>query len=184
VVERSRNVAVGDPIVPGTQVGAITTEKQLETILSHIAGARSAGASIALGGARMNRRGMYVEPTVVTGVKPDMAIAREEVFGPVLSVLTFKDLDQAVALANSTLYGLSASVWSRDFTTCLAAARRIKAGTIWVNTFLEGHAELPFGGYRESGIGRELGRFATEDYTETKTLHMHLGARTEWYAAN
>jgi betaine-aldehyde dehydrogenase len=184
VVERSRNVAVGDPLVPGTQVGAITTEKQLETILSHIAGARSAGASIALGGARMNRRGMYVEPTVVTGVKPDMAIAREEVFGPVLSVLTFKDLDQAVALANSTLYGLSASVWSRDFTTCLAAARRIKAGTIWVNTFLEGHAELPFGGYRESGIGRELGRFATEDYTETKTLHMHLGARTEWYAAN
>jgi betaine-aldehyde dehydrogenase len=99
----------------------------------------------------------------------------------VLAVLTFKTLDDAVALANSTLYGLSAAVWSRDFDTCLAAARGIKAGTVWINTFLEGHAELPFGGYRESGIGRELGRLATEDYTETKTLLMHLGARTDWY---
>jgi betaine-aldehyde dehydrogenase len=124
---------------------------------------------------------MFVEPTVVTGVTPGMAIAREEVFGPVLSVLTFKTLDEAIALANGTLYGLSAAVWSQDFSTCLTAARRIKAGTVWVNTFLEGHAELPFGGYRESGIGRELGRLATEDYTETKTLHMHLGPRTGWW---
>ena len=183
VVERSKRVKVGDPLVPGTQVGAITTDKQLKTILAHIDGARRAGATIALGGARMEARGMYVEPTVVTGVTPDMAIAREEVFGPVLSVLTFKTPDEAIALANSTLYGLSAAVWSQDFSTCLAAARRIRAGTIWVNTFLEGHAELPFGGYRESGIGRELGRFATEDYTETKTLHMHLGRRTDWYVS-
>src|SRR5258707_1040039 len=84
--------------------------------------------------------------SIVTGVTTEMAIAREEVFGPVLSVLTFKDLDEAIAIANSTLYGLSAAVWSRDFSTCLEAARRIRAGTIWVNTFLEGHAELPFGG--------------------------------------
>jgi len=184
VVERSRQVKVGDPLVPGTQVGAITTQKQFDTILSHIEGARRAGATIPLGGSRIARPGMYVEPTVVTGVTSDMAIAREEVFGPVLSVLSFDDLDEAVALANSTLYGLSAAVWSRDFSTCLQAARRIRAGTVWVNTFLEGHAELPFGGYRESGIGRELGRLATEDYTETKTLHMHLGARTDWYVSN
>ena len=183
VVERSKQVKVGDPLLPGTQVGAITTDKQLDTILSHIAGARQAGATIALGGSRIARPGMYIEPTVVTGVTPDMAIAREEVFGPVLSVLSFQDLDEAVALANSTLYGLSAAVWSRDINTCLLAARRIRAGTVWVNTFLEGHAELPFGGYRESGIGRELGRLATEDYTETKTLHMHLGARTDWYVS-
>ena len=183
VVERSKRVEVGDPLVAGTQVGAITTDKQLETILTHIDGARRAGATIALGGSRIDRPGMYVEPTIVTGVTAEMAIAREEVFGPVLSVLTFKDLDEAIAIANSTLYGLSAAVWSRDFSTCLEAARRIRAGTIWVNTFLEGHAELPFGGYRESGIGRELGRYATEDYTETKTLHMHLGARTDWYVS-
>jgi len=110
-----------------------------------------------------------------------MAIAKEEVFGPVLAMLTFDSLDAAVALANGTLYGLSAAVWSKDIGTCMTAARRIKAGTVWINTFLAGHAELPFGGFRESGIGRELGRFASEDYTETKTLHMHLGARTDWW---
>ncbi len=181
VVERSKHVRVGDPLVAGMQVGAITTEKQLHTILAHIDAAKAAGATVALGGAQIAGTGMYIEPTVVTGVKSDMAIAREEVFGPVLAMLTFKDLDEAVALANGTLYGLSAAVWSQDFTTCLTAARRIRAGTIWVNTFLEGHAELPFGGYQQSGIGRELGRFATEDYTETKTLQMHLGARTDWY---
>jgi acyl-CoA reductase-like NAD-dependent aldehyde dehydrogenase len=183
VVERSRLVKVGDPLTAGVQVGAITTEKQLETILSHIDGARQAGATVLLGGSRIASNGMYVEPTVVTGVTRDMAIANEEVFGPVLSVLSFKDLDDAIDLANSTLYGLSAAVWSQDFSTCMTAARRIKAGTVWVNTFLEGHAELPFGGYRESGIGRELGRLATEDYTETKTLHMHLGQRTDWYVS-
>jgi betaine-aldehyde dehydrogenase len=182
LTERSRFVRVGDPLVPGIQVGAITTEKQLAAILSHIEGARRAGARIVTGGTRRaSATGMFVEPTIVTGVSPDMAIAREEVFGPVLAVLTFRTLDEAIELANSTLYGLSAAVWSQDFATCLAAARRIKAGTVWINTFLEGHAELPFGGYRESGIGRELGRFATEDYTETKTLHMHLGPRTDWY---
>jgi betaine-aldehyde dehydrogenase len=181
VIEKSKKVIVADPLTDGAQVGAITTEKQLEAILSHIETAKAAGAIVELGGRQIANAGMYMEPTVVTGVSPTMAIAKEEVFGPVLAVLTFKDFDEAIGLANSTLYGLSAAVWSQDFTTCLRAARKIKAGTIWVNTFLEGHAELPFGGYRESGIGRELGRFATEDYTETKTLHMHLGARTDWY---
>lgn len=181
VIDKSKKVKVGDPLTDGVQVGAITTEKQLETILHHVEAAKAAGAKVELGGAQIATTGMYMEPTVVTGVLPNMAIAREEVFGPVLAVLTFKDFDEAIALANSTLYGLSAAVWSQDFTTCLAAARKIKAGTIWINTFLEGHAELPFGGYRESGIGRELGRFATEDYTETKTLHMHLGSRSDWY---
>jgi betaine-aldehyde dehydrogenase len=181
VIERSRQVRVGDPLDPSIQVGAITTDKQLSTILRHVAAARAAGADVALGGARIGSRGMFVEPTVVTSVTRDMAIAREEVFGPVLALLTFDSLDEALALANSTLYGLSAAVWSKDFSTCLTMARRIKAGTVWINTFLAGHAELPFGGYRESGIGRELGRFASEDYTETKTLHMHLGERTEWW---
>ncbi|MCW5284822.1 aldehyde dehydrogenase family protein [Verminephrobacter eiseniae] len=181
VIARSRQVRVGDPFDERTQVGAITTERQLHTILAHVEGARQAGATVALGGARLDRPGLYMEPTVLTGVTRDMAIARQEVFGPVLSMLRFGTLDEAVDLANSTLYGLSAAVWSQDINTCITAARRIEAGTVWVNTFLEGHAELPFGGYRESGIGRELGRFAAEDYTETKTVHLHLGARTDWY---
>jgi acyl-CoA reductase-like NAD-dependent aldehyde dehydrogenase len=181
VAEHCKLARVGDPLAPGVQVGAITTERQLETILSYIEGARRAGAKVVLGGSRIDRAGMFVEPTLVTGVTPEMAIAHEEVFGPVLAVLTFDTLDDAVKLANSTLYGLSAAVWSTDFNTCIGAARRIRAGTVWINTFLEGHAELPFGGYRESGIGRELGRLATEDYTETKTVHMHVGPRTDWY---
>ena len=184
VVERSKQVRMGDPLVDGNQVGAITTEKQLATILSHIEGAKAAGAKVILGGSRRGDRGMYVEPTVVTGVTRDMPIASEEVFGPVLAILTFEGVDEAIELANSTLYGLSASVWSSDFSTCMTASRRIKAGTVWINTFLEGHAELPFGGYRQSGIGRELGRHATEEYTETKTLHMHLGEREDWYLAS
>ena len=183
VVERSKQVRMGDPLVDGNQVGAITTEKQLATILSHIEGAKAAGAKVVLGGSRTGDRGMYVEPTVVTGVTRDMPIASEEVFGPVLAIITFEGVDEAIELANSTLYGLSASVWSSDFSTCMTASRRIKAGTVWINTFLEGHAELPFGGYRQSGIGRELGRHATEEYTETKTLHMHLGERKDWYLA-
>jgi acyl-CoA reductase-like NAD-dependent aldehyde dehydrogenase len=181
VVEQSKRVVVGDPLAPGVQVGAITTEKQLDTILSYIAGARDAGATVVLGGSRLATPGLYVEPTVITGVTPGMAIAKEEVFGPVLSILTFESTAEAIALANGTLYGLSAAVWSRDFDTCVTVARGIKAGTVWINTFLEGHAELPFGGYRESGIGRELGRCAAEDYTESKTLHMHLGPRSDWY---
>ncbi len=182
VVERSKLVKVGDPLEAGVQVGAITTTKQCETILEYVESARKEGATIALGGSRMDTDGgTYIEPTVVTGVTKDMEIAKEEVFGPVLAVLTFDDLDDAIDLANSTLFGLSAAVWSKDFSTCMTAARRIDAGTVWVNTFLEGNAELPFGGYRESGIGRELGRLATEDYTETKTLFMHLGERTNWY---
>lgn len=181
VAERARQVRVGDPLDQGVQVGAITTQRQLDAILTHIEAACQAGARVVLGGGRMARPGLYVEPTVLAGVTPDMAIAKQEVFGPVLAVLVFEDLDDAIDLANATLYGLSAAVWSRDFSTCLAAARRIKAGTVWVNTFLEGHAELPFGGYRQSGLGRELGRRAAEDYTQAKTLHMHLGARSHWY---
>lgn len=181
IVEKCRRVKVGDPLAEGVQVGAITTEKQYDAILGHIAAARRDGADIVLGGAALASAGRFIEPTVVAGVTRDMAIARVEVFGPVLAVLTFRDLDHAIALANDTLYGLSAAVWSRDVDTCIGAARRIRAGTVWVNTFLEGNAELPFGGYRESGIGRELGRFAAEDYTQTKTLHLRLGARTHWY---
>jgi acyl-CoA reductase-like NAD-dependent aldehyde dehydrogenase len=182
VTDRSRHVRVGDPLSAGVQVGAITTQRQMETILGYIDQARGDGAQVRLGGERMDRSGMYVAPTVLSHVTPEMAIAREEVFGPVLAVIPFDTLDEAVTLANSTPYGLSASVWSRDFDTCVQATRRIRAGTVWVNTFLEGHAELPFGGFHESGIGRELGRLAAEDYTETKTMHMHIGPRQSMWS--
>lgn len=124
---------------------------------------------------------MYFEPTILSNIKPSMSIAREEVFGPVLSILTFDTLEEAISIANQTSYGLSAAVWSKDIDTCLQAAKAINAGTIWVNNFLEGFPELPFGGFKASGIGRELGLSAVEDYTEQKTVQFHIGERTHWW---
>lgn len=182
VAELARKVKVGDPLDPTTQVGAIITPQHLEKIGAYVDGAAKAGASVALGGTALDLGlGQFMAPTILSGVKPDMAVAREEVFGPVLSVLTFETTDEAIRIANAIDYGLSAGVWSRDFDTCLTIGRKVRAGTVWMNTFMDGASELPFGGYRQSGLGRELGRHAVEDYTETKTLNMHMGARTGWW---
>ncbi|WP_411033568.1 aldehyde dehydrogenase family protein [Shinella sp. BYT-45] len=182
VAELAKKVKVGDPLDPATQVGAIITPQHLEKIGAYVDGAARAGASVALGGGTLDLGlGQFMAPTILSGVKPDMAVAREEVFGPVLSVLTFETTEEAVSIANAIDYGLSAGVWSRDFDTCLTIGRKVRAGTVWMNTFMDGASELPFGGYRQSGLGRELGRHAVEDYTETKTLNMHIGARTGWW---
>ncbi|UDF28155.1 UNVERIFIED_ORG: aldehyde dehydrogenase family protein [Roseateles sp. XES5] len=182
VAALARKVRVGDPLDPTTQVGAIITPQHLDKIGSYVDGAATAGASVALGGTALDLGlGQFMAPTILSGVTPDMAVAREEVFGPVLSVLTFETTDEAIRIANAIDYGLSAGVWSRDFDTCLTIGRKVRAGTVWMNTFMDGASELPFGGYRQSGLGRELGRHAVEDYTETKTLNMHMGARTGWW---
>jgi len=184
VVERSKDVPVGDPLDPATKVGAIITPAHLQKIEGYVEEAKTGGAEIRLGGGRpASAAGFFLEPTVLAGIGPDMRIAREEVFGPVLSTLAFEDEDEAVAIANSTEYGLSGSVWSRSFERCLSVGRRIRAGTVWTNTFMDGFPELPFGGYGQSGLGRELGRGAVEDYTETKTLHLHHGPRTAWWTS-
>jgi acyl-CoA reductase-like NAD-dependent aldehyde dehydrogenase len=125
--------------------------------------------------------GRFIQPTVFTGVAPAMSIAKEEIFGPVLSVIPFDTAEEALKIANSTMYGLSAGVWSRDIDTVFKMSRGIRAGTIWVNTFMDGYPELSFGGYKESGLGRELGRFAIDEFTELKTVQMHLGPRTNWW---
>lgn len=182
VIERARRVPVGEPLNSRTRVGAIINRNQMGVIKEYLEEALSAGAQVGLGGAPISGvEGLFMQPTVLTGVTRDMRVAREEIFGPVLSVLTFTTVEEAIAIANETLYGLSAAVWSRNIDTCLAAARGIKAGTIWVNTFLDGYPELPFGGYHQSGLGRELGRHAVEDYTETKTIQVHLGERSGWW---
>ena len=182
IAELARKVKVGDPLDPATQVGAIITPQHLEKIGAYVDGAAKDGASVALGGTPLDLGlGQFMAPTILSGVQPDMAVAREEVFGPVLSVLTFETTEEAIRIANAIDYGLSAGVWSRDFDTCLTIGRKVRAGTVWMNTFMDGASELPFGGYRQSGLGRELGRHAVEDYTETKTLNMHIGARTGWW---
>jgi acyl-CoA reductase-like NAD-dependent aldehyde dehydrogenase len=126
----------------------------------------------------------FYRPTVVTGVTPDMAIAREEVFGPVLTVLTFRTLDEAISLCNDADYGLSAGVWSENVHTCLTFAREVKAGTVWTNTWMDGFPEVAFGGVKQSGQGREIGRYGLEEFMEIKSVVMRIGrTRTNWVKA-
>ncbi|WP_448953634.1 aldehyde dehydrogenase family protein [Labrys neptuniae] len=181
-VKRSRQVVVGDPLDPATLVGALISPQHLAQVEGHVAAAKAEGAEIALGGGRLDSEaGQFMAATVVAGARASMAIARDEVFGPVATVMRFATANEAVAIANGVDYGLSASVWSRDFDTAVGVSRRLRAGTVWTNTFMDGAAELPFGGFRQSGIGRELGRNAAADYTEEKTMHLHCGPRTAWW---
>jgi acyl-CoA reductase-like NAD-dependent aldehyde dehydrogenase len=186
VVALSRRVPFGDPLDPKTQVGAIISPEHQAKIDGYVKQAVAAGATLALGGAALDLAGLdgqFYGPTVVTGVTPEMPIASEEVFGPVLSVLTFRDMEDAISLANSASYGLSAGVWSRDVHTCLSFSRRVQAGTVWTNTWMDGFAELPFGGVKQSGQGRELGRYGLEEFLEVKTVQMRIGdTRAPWVA--
>jgi betaine-aldehyde dehydrogenase len=184
IADQMQQVIVGDPLDPATQIGAIASDDQLRTIETLVDEGRAAGASVLTGGKRLQTdQGRFYQPTVFGAVLPDMKIAREEIFGPVLSVLTFNGVDDAINLANSTLYGLSAGIWTQDIDKALRAAKAIRAGTIWVNSWLEGFPELPFGGFGASGIGRELGRQAVEAFTETKTIQIHSGWQAPWSGA-
>ncbi|MGN9847353.1 aldehyde dehydrogenase family protein [Nonomuraea sp. H19] len=182
VVARARRVPVGDPLDPATKVGAIVSDEQLAVIERYVAEGRGDGAELLLGGGRLaTGTGRFYQPTVFAGVGPGMSIAGEEIFGPVLSVLTFHTLDEAVEIANSTMYGLSAGIWTSDLNAALTASQGLRAGTIWVNRWMDGYPELPFGGYKASGEGRELGRQAIGSFTQTKTIQLQVGARrTRW----
>ena len=163
-------------------MGAIVNVAQLNKIMSYIDAGQREGARLALGGKQIpSEHGSFVEPTVFAGVTPAMTIAREEIFGPVLSVVPFDTAEEAIAIANSTMYGLSAGLWTRSVDTAFQVSRGIHAGTIWINTFMDGYPELSFGGYNQSGLGRELGRVAIEEFTELKTIQVHLGKRTNWW---
>jgi betaine-aldehyde dehydrogenase len=182
VVELAKEVPVGDPLDEKTKIGAIISSEQFDKIVGCIDQGRLSGAHLELGGKSLPiLNGRFIEPTVFSEVQPEMPIAKEEIFGPVLSVLKFDTPDEAVRIANATMYGLSAGIWTRDIDTAFSVARGIRAGTVWVNTFMDGYPELPFGGYKESGQGRELGRFAIEEFTELKTIQVHLGPRTGWW---
>lgn len=184
VVALSRKVAFGNPLHPDTQVGAIVTADHQAKIDGCVRDAVKAGAQLCLGGAALDVPGLgpqFYQPTILRGVTPDMAIAREEVFGPVLAVLTFSDFNEAVALANDSTYGLSAGVWSENVHTCLDFCRKVQAGTIWTNTWMDGFPELAFGGMKESGQGREIGRYGFEEFLEVKSLVMRIGhSRAPW----
>lgn len=185
VVEMSKQVKFGDPMDESTQVGAIVTAEHNAKIHGYVAGAVADGAKVELGGAPLEVEGLgdqFYQPTVISGVTPDMAIARDEVFGPVLTVLTFKTLDEAIALTNDSDYGLSAGIWSENVHNCLEFARRADAGTVWTNTWMDGYPELAFGGMKQSGQGREIGRYGFDEFLEVKSMVMRVGrdSRSPW----
>ena len=182
VVELAGTARMGDPREETTQVGPITTRPQLAKVLDYIEVARGEGATAVLGGGRAERPecgdGWFVEPTVFTGVTSSMRIAQEEVFGPVLAVIPFSDEDEAVAIANDSRYGLGAGVWTTDLGRAFRMSERVAAGTVWVNTYRAVSFVAPFGGVKDSGIGRENGAAAIEEYLETKTVWINTGAPT------
>jgi betaine-aldehyde dehydrogenase len=184
VVALSTKVAFGDPLDPSTQVGAIVSAEHGAKIDAYIAAAHKTGARIVLGGKALQVPGLggqFYQPTIVTDVTPDMPIARDEVFGPVLTILTFRTPEQALALVNDADYGLSAGVWSENVHTCLAFARGAQVGTVWTNTWMDGFPEVPFGGVKQSGLGREIGRHGLDEFIEIKSLVMRIGCtRAPW----
>ncbi|MFV0490338.1 MAG: aldehyde dehydrogenase family protein [Pseudorhodobacter sp.] len=181
VQEKLSRVRIGDPLDENTQVGAITTEAQYGTILRYIDQGKAEGARIVTGGGAMDMgKGQYISPTIFADVKPEMTIAQKEIFGPVLTVMPFDTPEEAITLANDTEYGLAASVWTKNIDKALKISRQVKAGRFWVNTTLAGGPELPLGGFRQSGWGREAGAYGIEEYTQIKSIHIETGKRTKW----
>src|SRR6266542_2370783 len=176
VVDRARKMPPGDPMNPKTRLGSLVSEKQRDTVTGYVETGKREGAKLVAGGNRasVDGKGAFFEATVFDEVAPSMTIAREEIFGPVLATLRFRDEAEAIAVGNSTIYGLAAAVWTRDIKKALRTAKQLKAGTVWVNTYNFYDPGLPFGGYKESGFGRERGRYALEEYTQVKSVWIDL----------
>jgi aldehyde dehydrogenase (NAD+) len=171
---RARKRTVGDPFDPQTEQGPQVDQSQFDKVMGYIDSGRSEGAKLVCGGDRVGDRGYFIQPTVFSDVKDDMKIAKEEIFGPVMSIIPFKNLDEVIARANRTDYGLAAAVWTRDIQKAHAIANGVRAGTVWVNCYNVLDTRAPFGGFKQSGVGRELGEYGLQQYTEVKTVIVKL----------
>ena len=176
LAERAKKLAPGDPLDPKTRLGSLASRGQMEKVLGYVQTGMREGATLVAGGERqpVNGKGWFVQATVLDGVDNRMKVAQEEIFGPVLAVIAFDDVEDAIAKANDSPYGLAAGVWTRDVKKSHAVARRLQAGTVWVNAYNFYDAAIPFGGYKASGFGRDLGAECLRDYTQVKSVWVNL----------
>jgi aldehyde dehydrogenase (NAD+) len=178
LVKRAAGFVPGDPLDPKTRLGPLVSAEQLDRVMGYIAQGKSEGAELLLGGDRVEvngKAGYFLNPTIFGDVESKMVIACEEIFGPVLAVQTFSDLEEAIQIGNNTEYGLAAAVWTRDVRKAHHVAHQLRAGTVWINTYHNLDTASPFGGYKQSGYGRELGRYALDLYTQVKSVWVNLG---------
>ncbi|MBI3788675.1 MAG: aldehyde dehydrogenase family protein [Ignavibacteriales bacterium] len=188
LIEKTKRLKLGDPMNPATDLGPIISKKQQERVLGYVEKGKQQGAAVAVGGNAPQTpelsNGFFVEPTIFTNVDNKMTIAREEIFGPVLSVIQYETEDQAIAMANDSIYGLGGGVWSKNKERAMSIAKRLRTGTVWINEWHLISEKAPFGGYKQSGVGREFGIEGLKEYTEAKHLHIdELGTRDKkpWY---
>jgi aldehyde dehydrogenase (NAD+) len=188
LVDLTKTLKPGNPLDQATDIGPLISKKQKEIVLSYIESGKEEGADLVCGGNEITipgcEGGHFIEPAIFTNVSNDMKIAKEEIFGPVLSVIRYSDVNEVIEMANDTIYGLAAGIWTRDVNKAYAAARRLKAGVVWINDWHMLRNDAPFGGYKQSGIGREMGKHSLDAYTQVKHVHTsmvpELQKRT-WY---
>ncbi|KAI6042816.1 aldehyde dehydrogenase [Pisolithus marmoratus] len=175
--EKTRSIKVGDPFAPDTFQGPQVSKIQYDRIMAYIDSGKKDGAKVHIGGERHGNEGYFIQPTIFLDTKPDMRIVKEEIFGPVSVVIKFKDEEDVVRQANDTVYGLAAAVFTRDVNRAITTAHKLKAGTVWVNCYSVMTPNVPFGGFKQSGIGREMGEYALNHYTEVKAVNVNLGMK-------
>ena len=175
LVARAKKQRIGDPFDMATTQGPQISQEQCDRSMGYIDIGISEGANLLSGGKRVGNKGYFIQPTIFDGVKDNMRIAKEEIFGPVMNILKFKDVDEVIQRGNKTFYGLAAAIWTKDITKAHRLANSLRAGTVWVNCYDVFDAAAPFGGFKMSGIGRELGEYALSLYTEVKTVYINLG---------
>jgi phenylacetaldehyde dehydrogenase len=170
VAEIAKSIKLGSGLDPTTQMGPLVSDEQFRRVTGYLESGKADGATALTGGGRYGERGYFVEPTVLTNTRPDMKVVREEIFGPVVVAEKFDSLDEIAAQANDTPYGLGAGIWTRDISKAHALAKKLRAGTVWINCYNVFDASLPFGGYKQSGWGREMGHEVLNNYTEVKAV--------------